>query len=102
MTFLKTVALGLLVGLSLHTGPALRAATTNIVKIVNVTSPTTTYHFSPTNITINAGDTIKWTNTVNTQHDTKNFPASPPLWASPELFANTTTNSFSFTFTNPG
>jgi len=64
-------------------------AATNIVKIGD-------YFYDPTNITINVGDTIKWTNTVLTAHDTTQ---QTNLWASPQLTFHQT---FSFTFTNAG
>ena len=68
--------------------PSGKAATT-VVKIAN-------YIFNPTNITINAGDTVVWSNTVTTAHDTT---SSTNLWASTALPLGGT---FSFTFTNAG
>ncbi len=67
-----------------------RGATTNLVRMGN-------YFFTPTNLTINAGDTVTWSNTVlNPPHDTTG-PTN--LWASSQ-FASP--NKFSFTFTNAG
>jgi len=42
-----------------------RAAVTNIIR---VTGPNT-YAFSPTNIQIATGDSIRWTNVSSTSHD---------------------------------
>ena len=65
------------------------AATTNLVKMGD-------YYFSPTNITINAGDSIRWTNVAAAAHDTT---ANSGLWSSP-TFGGTTT--YTFRFTNSG
>ena len=64
-------------------------AVTNIVRVGN-------YFFNPTNITINVGDTITWSNAFVMAHDTKQ---ATNLWASVP-FSNGMT--FSFTFTNAG
>ena len=72
--------------------PAAPAATIT-VKMAN-------YFFDPTNSTISPGDTILWTNTTVTFHDTRyrsnsiNF-----LWQSSQIPLGGT---FSFTFTNTG
>jgi len=65
------------------------AATTNIVKIGN-------YFFNATNITINVGDSITWSNTSLTAHDTTQ---QTNLWNSPQLAQGAT---FTFKFTNAG
>ena len=84
-TFFRTLLLVALVGL-----PALAGfAATNVVSIGN-------YWFSPTNITINPGDTIVWSNAVLTAHDTT---SSSGLWASAQLAQGKT---YSYTFTNSG
>jgi len=59
------------------------------------------YFFNPTNLTINIGDTVRWTNTAfNTViHDTTRTN-SPFSWASPDLDGSPTT--FLLTFTNAG
>lgn len=65
----------------------------------------TNYVFDPTNITINLGDTVKWTNTVfGLQHDSTHSPADgdPRLWHSPLLNSTPPNNTYSFTFTSPG
>ena len=83
--FLRTLVIAALVGL-----PALASfAATKVVTIGN-------YWFSPTNITINPGDTIVWSNIVLTAHDTT---SSSGLWSSAQLAQNRT---FSYTFTNAG
>ena len=64
-------------------------AATNIVRVGN-------YFFNPTNITINVGDTITWSNAFVIAHDTKQ---QTNLWISP-TFSNGMT--YSFTFTNAG
>ncbi len=69
--------------------PASPAATTNLVRMGN-------YDFNPTNLTINAGDTVRWTNTAATAHDTT---ANSGLWSSPTFGSP---NTYSFRFTNSG
>ncbi len=61
------------------------------------------YVFDPTNLTINPGDTVKWTNAGSVSHDATHNPANPPrLWASPLLGNAASTNSFSYTFNTAG
>ncbi len=72
-------------------------AATNVVRIGN-------YFFSPTNLTINVGDTVLWTNTTATanpavRHDTTRTNANFS-WSSGLLNSNTPT--FSLTFSNAG
>lgn len=43
------------------------------------------FYFNPTPVTINAGCTIRWTNTANTQH---NSTSDTGVWASPNLAKN--------------
>ena len=74
-----------------------RAATTNVVQIGN-------YFFNPTNLTINVGDTIKWTNGVangisSNDHETTRTNL-PFQWASPLLTSSSRT--FLLTFTQAG
>ena len=60
------------------------------------------FSFTPTNLTIAAGDTVVWSNKVTRRHDATYYdPANPAfqLWASPLLARN---ESFAFTFTNGG
>ncbi len=64
-------------------------AATYVVSIGN-------YYFNPTNITINTGDSITWSNTALTAHDSTQ---QTNLWASPGLFQGQT---FTFQFTNKG
>ena len=64
-------------------------AATNMVRMGN-------YYFTPTNLTINAGDSVLWTNIAATAHDTS---ANSGLWSSP-TFGGTTT--YTFKFTNAG
>ena len=87
---LKSSLPGLFVATLLFSGlPPAGFAATNIVTIGN-------YWFSPTNITINVGDTIVWSNVVLTAHDTT---SSSGLWNSPQLAQG---RIFSYTFTNTG
>ena len=65
---------------------------TNLVKIGD-------YFFNLTNITINVGDTIIWSNSVSTSHDSTS-DLETNVWASPNLTALSRT--FAFKFTNPG
>jgi len=81
-----------------------RAAVTNIIR---VTGPNT-YAFSPTNIQIATGDSIRWTNVSSTSHDvtpgvksgsTTNNAAAAPQWAPTSLALNGT---FQVAFSNVG
>lgn len=81
------------------------AAVTNIIR---VTGPTT-YAFSPTNIQIATGDSIRWTNVSGAPHDvtpgvkvgnTTNNSAATPQWAPGSLPANNGT--FQVAFSNVG
>lgn len=84
-SFLRSLLLAALAGLP----AAASFAATNVVTIGN-------YWFSPTNLTINPGDTVVWSNIVLTAHDST---SSSGLWNSPQLAQNKT---FSYTFTNTG
>src|ERR1041385_8330294 len=64
-------------------------AATNMVRMGN-------YYFTPTNLIINSGDSVLWTNIAVTAHDST---ANSGLWASP-TFGGTTT--YTFRFTNAG
>jgi plastocyanin len=64
-------------------------AATHVVTIAN-------YYFNPTNLTVHPGDTVIWSNTVFTAHDTTQFTN---YWVSPQLGQGQT---FAFTFTNTG
>src|SRR5260370_427630 len=58
------------------------------------------YFFTPTNLVINAGDKLSWTNkSVLALHDTTHNVVSNRLWASTLLSFN---GSFSFTLSNAG
>jgi len=60
------------------------------------------YYFTPTNITVQPGDTVTWINRSGTAHDTTQYdPATQDgfLWMS-DVFGRG--ESFSFTFSNPG
>ncbi len=91
---MKQKVLFLSVGAALLLGAASLSAATNVVQIGN-------YFFNPTNLTINVGDTVLWTNTTaaTVVHDSTSTNASFP-WASGPL--NNTTRTFSLTFTNAG
>ena len=84
----------LLLGFLLLLAPASRAAVWNVSMF--------DFYFTPTNLTIAAGDTVVWSNKVTRAHDATYFdPANPDfvLFASPLLARN---ESFAFTFTNGG
>lgn len=59
------------------------------------------YYFTPTNVVINPGDRVVWTNIGIRAHDTRHM-TNPALWASPSLGVNPPTNTFGFTFSNLG
>ena len=67
------------------------AAATQTVAIRN-------FSFMPQQLTINAGQTVKWVQ-LDTAGHTTTSDAIPPLWASPLLALN---ESYAFTFTTPG
>lgn len=85
----KHLLLRLLLGVLLlgQLVPTTRAAT-NLVTIGS-------FFFSPNNLTVNVGDTVVWSNSVLTTHDT----TRSGLWTSGQL---TQGQRFSFTFTNVG
>src|SRR5437899_1654171 len=100
MTTLKNAAFALVLLSALSTAANLHAAA-NLVKIREIGNR---FVFDPTNITINAGDSIRWTNTsgLNT-HDSTHHPATGPvLWHSVLLSNKPPNNTFAFTFTNAG
>jgi plastocyanin len=67
----------------------------------NVLVKMSNFAFTPTNAAINAGDSVTWTNTGFTGHNTTSeSPAHPNLWASSPSFS--TPGTFTFTFTNAG
>jgi plastocyanin len=59
------------------------------------------YYFTPTNVVINPGDRVIWTNMGIRAHDTRHM-TNPALWASPSLAVTPPNNTFEFTFTNVG
>jgi uncharacterized protein (TIGR03118 family) len=65
-------------------------AATHVVQLVN-------YAFQPQYLTIDAGDTVLWTNTTLTGH---NVVSSNNVWTAPPLFIRPGT--FSFTFSQAG
>ena len=82
-----------------------RAATNFTVAMVGSGTVTTTFAFQPTNLTINVGDSVLWTNkhggaTHDTTYGTATTPPANRLWASPPLDAGGQT--FTFTFSNAG
>lgn len=87
-TLLLTAAAGLLLG------DTTLPAATNVVRIGN-------YFFNPTNLTINVGDTVLWTNTTATTatHDSTSTNAAF-AWASGDL--TPAKRTFSLVFTNAG
>ena len=86
----KLLLLGLLIGTSVSTA----VAATNTVLIGS-------YFFNPTNVTINVGDTIRWTNTTvgGVIHDSTRTN-TPFTWASPDLDGSP--SQFFLTFSNAG
>ncbi len=73
---------------------SLQAAVTNTVLIGD-------YFFNPTNLTINVGDTVRWTNVVaaTTTHDVRSTNTAF-AWASPNL--TNANRNFLLTFTTAG
>src|SRR5438046_4733520 len=94
----KTTTLIALLILLGTVAPLASKAATNLVKI---RAPFT---FDPTNITINMGDTIKWTNMDTQVHDSthKNTNGQARLWTSGTLSNRPPNNTFAFTFANTG
>src|SRR5437867_1535469 len=68
MASLKSRSVAWLLFLSLATIPVVNGAT-NLVTI-GQSSNGAIFFFNPTNLTINPGDTVRWTNTVFNTHDT--------------------------------
>jgi len=91
---MKPNLLALLTGWLALTGAPAIAAVTNTVLIGN-------YFFNPTNLTINVGDTVRWTNAVaaSVTHDTTRTN-TPFSWASPDL--TSANRSYALTFTTNG
>jgi len=96
MRSLKFAILALIVSvISLSTGLVGNAAT-NLVQVIEHGS--TNFVFSPTNLTISLGETVKWTNGNVTVHDTTQ---RTNLWPQRKL-TNSPPGTFSFTFSNAG
>lgn len=102
MQFTRMIRLMALASLAVLACPETRAAVTNIVR---VTGPNT-FGFSPSNILIETGDSIRWTNTSSTSHDitpgikVNNATNAPnPAWAPATLNLNGT---FQVAFSNVG
>src|SRR2546430_15544479 len=94
-------AKGILLLLFLLCQTALASGATNLVKMEQLAGAK--FIYNPTNTTLAPGDTVLWTNTGPTPHDTTHNPnVGPPLWRSPSLGSAVATNLFSFTFTNAG
>lgn len=96
---LTTVILG---GISLAL--TARAANLSVQMVANGTGATN-WVFSPTNIVIKTGDSITWTNTHSTVHDStygQRDSGTNGLWASTSLSATGTNKLFTFTFSNAG
>jgi plastocyanin len=95
----QSVGFSLVAGAALlGSAPPVEAATTNIVEVRS-------YLFVPSVLQINAGDTIRWTNTSTIIHDvtqgTRANGATPnPYWAATSLAAFN--GRFSVTFSNVG
>ncbi len=100
MLFLKNATFALVLVLTFSTSVSLHAAT-NVVKIRAIGAR---FVFDPTNITINAGSSITWTNADSlNKHDTRHHPPTGPvLWQSVLLSNSLPNNTFAFTFTNAG
>lgn len=73
---------------------ALRAA--SVTNVVQMGEAGTYYYFNPTNITINAGGTILWTNVGAVAHDST---SRSNIWSSPTLNGG---GAWTFTFPNTG
>lgn len=97
----RSLFAGLLALVAIHSKS--QAAVTNLIL---VTGPTT-FAFSPTNITIETGDSVRWTNVSSTSHDVtpgirlNNATNNPvtPVWAPASLALNGT---FQVAFSNVG
>lgn len=76
--------------LLLSSGLIEAAGATRVVQLVN-------FAFQPSALTINAGDTVLWTNTTITSH---NIVSSNSTWAASPFF--TSPGTFSVTLVNPG
>src|SRR5512140_154840 len=83
------LAAGML-ALWLGAGAPSASAATRVVQLVN-------FAFQPSVLTINAGDTVLWTNTTITSH---NVVSSNSTWAASPFF--TSPGTFSVTLANPG
>ncbi len=89
---LSFVAFAIAFALAIPFLPASRAATTVDVQIVNLA-------FQPADITIQPGDTVRWTNTVTTLHSVVSDVGSAETFSSPNLGQN---DVFTHTFDNIG
>jgi plastocyanin len=92
MSFMKLFTACLFILASILIGASIAQSATVGVEIRDP------YYFTPTNVVINPGDRVVWTNLGVRAHDTRHS-ATPALWASPSLGTNST---FGFTFTNLG
>jgi len=96
MPCLRFARLALIVSIvTFSVGPVANAAT-NLVQVIE--HGATNYVFSPTNLTISLGETVKWTNGNATVHDTT---SRTNLWP-PRRLTNSPPITFSFTFSNAG
>jgi plastocyanin len=94
---MKATFCGFLVASFLHL-----CATAGFAATTNVTvAPGGSFSFSPSTVTINAGDQVKWTWDGSGHTSTSGGSCNVPngLWSSPELSGG---QSFTFTFTNAG
>jgi len=96
MRSLKFAILALIVSVITFSTGLIGNAATNLVQVIEHGS--TNFVFSPTNLTISLGETVKWTNGNATVHDTTQITN---LWPQRKL-TNSPPGTFSFTFSNAG
>ena len=70
------------------TGSVAKAPATGKTHEVKMVGDGTTYKFEPADITINAGDNVKWTVVSMAPHNVAFDPAEVPAAAKPQLTAN--------------
>lgn len=102
---MKFLPLPLLLAGALWCGAVHRAgAASNVIVRMTTEASGTRWVFSPTNLTINAGDSVTWTNIHNVNHDTTAGPPNSGTnngWVSP-LLNRFSGDIFTVVFSNAG
>lgn len=96
--FFITISLASLVSLSLFSGPVFGES--GSVHKINV--PRNTLKLEPREISIKAGDTIKWTNSDSRKHNLASIPGSGPTDELEIFSVMEPGDTFTHTFTLPG